>query len=150
MASCSNNLTHFGKILTLTFGQRYRHLGHWMRIYGLYLGTKYEVCRWYSLLDKPVLWFLSHKIKFCDSMFSSISTKNKFFLRNQEILCFLCVLDPGDHFTKSRPASGVRRPASGVLRTKLGRKKFQSQIISKPFDRSPSYLVWWCKKIIDI
>ena len=39
-------------------------------------------------------------------MFSSITTKNIFFfLRNQEILCFLCVLDPGDYFTKSRPVS---------------------------------------------
>ena len=28
--------------LTLTFNQRHRHLGLWMHIYGLYLGTKYE------------------------------------------------------------------------------------------------------------
>ena len=70
------------------------------------------------------------------------STKKKnFFLRNQEIFSFLCVLDPGDHFTKIRPASCGQY---------LDVEKFQFQIISKPFDRSPSYLVWWCKKIIDI
>ena len=40
--------------------------------------------------------------------------KKIFFLRNQEILYFLCVLDPGDHFTKSRPAR---------VRTKLEREK---------------------------
>ena len=80
--------------------------------------------------------FLSHKINFVNLCFRP-------FYKNQEIFSFLCVLDPGNHFKKSRPASGV-------LRTKLRRKKFQSQIISKPFDRSPSYLVWWCKRIIDI
>ena len=37
--------------VTLTFGQGHRHLGHWMRLIGLYLGTKYEVCRWNSLQD---------------------------------------------------------------------------------------------------
>ena len=67
--------------------------------------------------------------------------KNFFFFRNQEILCFLCVLGPGDHFTKSRPVSCGQN---------LDVEKFQFQIISKPFDRSTSYLVWWYKKIIDI
>ena len=38
-------LTHFRDFFTLTLGQGLRHLGHWMHIYGLYLGTKYEVCR---------------------------------------------------------------------------------------------------------
>ena len=45
----------FGKILpwplTLTFSQGHRHLSHWMRLIGLYLDTKYEVCRWNSLWD---------------------------------------------------------------------------------------------------
>ena len=45
----------FGKIwpwlLTLTKGQGHQHLGHWMHLIGLYLGTKYEVCRWSSLQD---------------------------------------------------------------------------------------------------
>ena len=55
--------------------------------------------------DYFAVWFLSHKINFV-TMFLSISLKKNFFsLRNQEILCFLCVLDPGDHFMKSRPAS---------------------------------------------
>ena len=31
--------------MTLTFGQGHRHLDHKMRLIGLYLGTKYEVCR---------------------------------------------------------------------------------------------------------
>ena len=41
--------SHFWENLTLTFdldlgfGQGHRHLGHWMRLIGLYLGTKYEV-----------------------------------------------------------------------------------------------------------
>ena len=39
------------KNLTLIFGQGHRHLGHWMPIYGLYLGTKYEVCRWNNIWD---------------------------------------------------------------------------------------------------
>ena len=78
--------------------------------------------------------FLSHKINFVTLCFRPYLPKQNFFLRNQEILCFLCVLDPGDHFTKSRRVSGVRQ-------TKLGRGKFQFQIISKPFDRFPSYLV---------
>ena len=64
-----------------------------------------------------------------------------FFFRNQEILCFFMRLDPGDHFTKSRPASCGQN---------LHVEKFHFQIISKPFDRYTSYLVWWCKKIIDI
>ena len=42
-------------------------------------------------------------------MFLSVSVKKIFFLRNKEFLCFLYVLDPGDHFTKSRLASGIRR-----------------------------------------
>ena len=51
-----NHFTHFGgKIwpwpLTLTFGQGHQHLGHWVRLIGLYLGKKYEVCRWNSLRD---------------------------------------------------------------------------------------------------
>ena len=28
-----------------------RQVGHWMRLIGLYLGTKYEVCRWNSIQD---------------------------------------------------------------------------------------------------
>ena len=46
--------TLFWKKLTLcglTFGQGHRHLGHWMPLIGLYLGTKYEVCRWNSVQD---------------------------------------------------------------------------------------------------
>ena len=61
------------------------------------------------------LSFLSHKINFVTLCFRPFLPKIIFFfffLRSQEILYFLCVLDPGDHFTKSRPASGV-------LRTKL-------------------------------
>ena len=53
------------------------------------------------------LRFLSHKINFVTLCFRPFYQKKKnFFLRNQEIFSFLCVLDPGDHFTKSRPASG--------------------------------------------
>ena len=37
--------------VTLTFGQGHQHLGHWMRLNGLYLRTKYEVCRWNSMQD---------------------------------------------------------------------------------------------------
>ena len=37
--------------LTFTFGQGHRLLGHWMRLIGLYHGTKYEVCWWNSLRD---------------------------------------------------------------------------------------------------
>ena len=44
-------LTHFWDFFTLTLGQGLRHLGHWMHIYGLYLGTKYEVCRWNNIWD---------------------------------------------------------------------------------------------------
>ena len=64
--------------------------------------------------EAPVVnTFLSHKINFVTLCFRPFYQKKKiFFLRNQEIFSFLCVLDPGDHFTKSRPASGV-------LRTKL-------------------------------
>ena len=29
----------------------HRHLDHWMRFIGLYLGTKYKVCRWNSIQD---------------------------------------------------------------------------------------------------
>ena len=48
------DMTHFldfGQLLdiwpwpvTLTFDQGRWHLGHWMRLIGLYLGTKYDVC----------------------------------------------------------------------------------------------------------
>ena len=38
-------------IIDLTFCQGHRHLGHWMHLIGLYLGTKYEVCRWNSIKD---------------------------------------------------------------------------------------------------
>ena len=55
MASCLAFLPILGKIwpwpLTLTMGQGHRHLGHWMRLIGLYLGTKYQVCRRNSLRD---------------------------------------------------------------------------------------------------
>ena len=44
-------LTHFWTTLTLTFDQGHRHLSHWMRLIRLYLGTKYEVCKWNSLWD---------------------------------------------------------------------------------------------------
>ena len=37
--------------LTLTLGQDHRHLGHWMRLIGLYLGTKNDVCRCNSIPD---------------------------------------------------------------------------------------------------
>ena len=30
---------------------KFTDLRHWMRLIGLYLGTKYEVCRWNSLQD---------------------------------------------------------------------------------------------------
>ena len=63
-------------------------------------------------IDVVVIWmghysevFLSHKINFvtlCFCPFLSQKKKKFFFLRNQEILCFLCILDPGDHLTHSR------------------------------------------------
>ena len=56
-------------------------------------------------LSVSVCLFLSHKINFVTLCFRPYLPKTNFFLRNQEILCFLCVLDPGDHFTKRRPAS---------------------------------------------
>ena len=31
--------------------QGHRYFGHWMCLIGLYLGTKYEVCRWNSLRE---------------------------------------------------------------------------------------------------
>ena len=47
--------------LTLTLGQGHQHLGHWMRFIGLYLGTKYEVCRWNSVQDMTSsLFFFTH------------------------------------------------------------------------------------------
>ena len=58
--------TFFGKFdltkvrVILDQGQGHRHLGHWMRLIGLYLGTKYEVCRWNSPEIWPVLWFFIH------------------------------------------------------------------------------------------
>ena len=54
--------THFGENLTLTLikGQGHRHLGHWMRLIGLYLGTKYEVCSEIASEIWPVLWFFTH------------------------------------------------------------------------------------------
>ena len=74
---------------------------------------EYDICIRYSVKTVilnvhllPLFWsfiplFLSHKINFVTLMFSSISLskKKKFY-----VLCFLCVLDPDDHFTKSRPA----------------------------------------------
>ena len=42
----------------MTFGQSHRHFGHWMCLNGLYLGTKYEVCRWNSLQDMKSSLFL--------------------------------------------------------------------------------------------
>ena len=44
--------------------------------------------------------------------------KTFFFLRSQEILCFLCVLDLGDHFTKSHPASSDQCPVDKTLTKK--------------------------------
>ena len=41
----------------MTVGQGHRHLGHWMRLIRLYLGTKYEVCRWNSIQDMASLVF---------------------------------------------------------------------------------------------
>ena len=56
MTSSSVFYPFLGKIwpwpLTLTLSQGHRHYGHWMRIIGLYLDTKYEVCRWNSLRDR--------------------------------------------------------------------------------------------------
>ena len=86
--------------LTLTFGQGRWHLCHRVCLNGLYLGTKYEVSRWNRIWDMA---YCSILFSFLSSMFSSISLLKKFFL------CFLCVLDPGDHFMKSRPASSVWR-----------------------------------------
>ena len=55
MASSLIFLIIFWENLTLTFdldkGQGHRNLGHWMHLIGLYLGTKYEVCRWNSIQD---------------------------------------------------------------------------------------------------
>ena len=52
--------THFGEIwpwpVPLALGQGHRHLGCWMRLIGLYLGTKHEVCRWNSI------WSMAHFI----------------------------------------------------------------------------------------
>ena len=54
------------------------------------------------------------------------------FLVTKNLLCVF-VLNPGDHFTKSR------RPASGNENFSL--EKFQFQITSKPFDLSISNLI---------
>ena len=48
--------THFfGKLR-----QGHRHLGHWMCLIGLYLGTKYEVYRWNSIRDMASSLVLYH------------------------------------------------------------------------------------------
>ena len=51
-------------------------------------------------------FFFSFFLPFFLSFFFLSFLSFFFNLRNKEILCFLCVLDPGDHFAKSRPASG--------------------------------------------
>ena len=80
----------------------------------------------YCWVTKLILWL-------CFRPFYQ-KKKNFFFEKPRNFLVFLCVLDPGDHFTKSRPAS------CGKI---FNQEKFHFQIISKPFDRSTSYLVWW-------
>ena len=82
--------------------------------------------------DRKVHKFEIHPIIESKKYFVNFYEKKKknIFLRNQEILCFLCVLDPGRHFTK-KASSGQN----------LNLEKFQFQIISLPLYRSTSYLV---------
>ena len=82
-------------------------------------------------VTKLILWLY---------VFVHIYQKQFFFEKPRNFMFFMCFGPRRSFYEKS----------SGVRRTKLGRWKFQFQIISKPFDRSPSYLVWLCKKIIDI
>ena len=65
--------------------------------------------------------------QFCDSMFSSISKKFYVFYAfwTQAIIL----------------RKAIRRPASCGQNFKV--EKFQFQIISKPFDQSTLYLLWW-------
>ena len=79
---------------------------------------------------------LSHKINFVTLCFCPFYQKKFFFFffEKPRNFMFLCVLEPGDHFTKSRPASCGQN---------FNQEKFRFQMISKPFDRSTSYLVWW-------
>ena len=91
--------------------------------------------------------FLSHKINFVTLCFCPFYKKNFFFFfeKPRNFQFFMCFGPRRSFYEKS---SGVWRPAS--CGQNLHVEKFQLQIISKPFDRSPSYLVWWCKKIIDM
>ena len=65
-----------------------------------------------QLLCRLFFWVTK---EFCDSMFSSISVKKNFFFEKPRNFMFLCVLDPDDHFMKSRLASGVWHPADKTL-----------------------------------
>ena len=60
-------------------------------------------------------------------MFSSISLKKQifFFFEKTRNFKFFMRFNPGDHFTKSRPASGVWRPAL----QNFNQEKFRFQII---------------------
>ena len=81
--------------------------------------------------------FLSHKINFVTLCYRPFYQKKKFFLRNQEIFSFFMCFGPRRSFYEK--SSGVRRPASCGQNFNV--EKFRFQIISKPFDRSTSYLV---------
>ena len=51
-----------------------------------------------------------------------------FFFRNKEISWFLCLLDPGDHFMNSRPASSIR-PVDKTLTWKIfNSEQFQHRL----------------------
>ena len=80
----------------------------------------------FTIWSLDCCFLLTHKKK-CDSMFSSISLKFFFFFfffffeKPRNLIMFLCVLDSGDHFMKSYPASGGQN---------FNKEKIQFQTIS--------------------
>ena len=116
------------------------------KAYLLAFGSLFMVwCHWILWGDKkgslsiqsPKRWFLSHKINFVTLCFRPFYQKKKFFFwETKKFSVFYAFWTQAIILRKV-----VRRPAS--CGQNFNQEKFRFQIISKPFDRSTSYLVWW-------
>ena len=88
--------------------------------------------------SKQMHQFLSHKINFVTLCFRPFYQKKpKFFFEKPRNFQFFMCFGPRRSFYEK--SSGVRRLAS--CGQNFNQEKFRFQIISKPFDRSTSYLV---------
>ena len=99
----------------------------WALFFSHYMSTIY-------LFTQAMTTVFESQNNFATLMFSiSLNRKNFFFQGTKNFMFFMRFGSRQSFFEK----------LSSLLPPKFKLAKFQFQIISKPFDRSTSYLVWW-------